>query len=397
MELTQSQSDWIADRIHIEAEMLILQGENQRNRDERADLLDEISRLRQELKDTIRQKEMAEERCAQLEKRAIVVEIEVAEKRERDNIDDIGLPVEFVQARLRDAGDVEMHRELAEFSLSRASADVAKLAIWLEGCDMGDHASQLVTDYCRQHPISASVDLVREVEEVSSADHSSRARTLLLGCVEKSVSRRPIEDLFGFLEGYLTFSSEGAATRVDAFLAGVASRWLRRWSHYPDRSNRFFDIVDFLDAQGQRQASVKLIEEQVGYTGSVTKFGQIIAESNREADIRVFASRWLKRIKSVKHGDLYRLARQMKKMSDFSNPLMFELVLQDIFSVYDPLHIAKIYVYSLDDSRDQTTFTKRLIRVIVQNGLAEEVHGYLLANFGMPFDGGAPRNASEAN
>ncbi|MGW3633535.1 hypothetical protein ACWD7F_25830, partial [Streptomyces sp. NPDC005122] len=102
-ELAQAQSDWIADRVQVEAEILALKGQGLRLEDDRKVLLEEISRLRKELKATIEQKEVAEQRCALLEEQVEAVEIEVAEKREREDIDDVGVPIEFVQSEIKRA------------------------------------------------------------------------------------------------------------------------------------------------------------------------------------------------------------------------------------------------------------------------------------------------------
>ncbi|WP_329051710.1 hypothetical protein OG873_19895 [Streptomyces violaceus] len=373
-ELTQAQSDWITDKVHTEAEILTLKGEGLRYDDERKTLLDEISRLRQELKITIEQRDIAEQRCALLEEQTKAVEIEIAEKREREGIEDVGVPIGFIQDRLERADDVTIYRELVEFASSRASSDVANMALWLYRHGMKDYTTQLVTDYCRQRPVLFSVDLVREAEKQPDVDAADEAYFYLVGAVGSAVRRRSLEDLFEFIERYTVLHRVEKFSPNPAAAIRVASVWLTGRPTAKGRENRFFEVVDFLKSLDEERSASFLIKQQAGHKGVITRFARVIGESGREVDIKVFVDEWLERVMSSGSGSHFQFARQLKVIAKFSNPLMFNMILDGIWETCDLEEIAGIYLYS--SGEDSYAFD-RLTEVIAERGIGEDIRRIL--------------------
>ncbi|WP_458244047.1 hypothetical protein [Streptomyces sp. MAI_2237] len=375
-ELAQAQSDWIADRIRSDAELLALKGEAQRHRDERQELLEQIARLRAELKDTVEQKREAEHRCTQLEAQAIAIEIDVAERRERDGVDGVDVPIGFVQAKLQTAEDAEIYRELAEFALSRSSVDVAQLSIWLFGQGMEEPANQLVSDYCRQRPILNIVDLVLNYEVLGPA------RTLsymgVTGQVYKVVGRRSCEDLLQFCTLYAEARQHSKTNRIK--LADITYRWFGHHRSFPERVGRFFDVVDHLISIGEQGASADLVRQTVTLTGISSVFGPVIAESGRDAEVRILVTEFLQSVKRSDKLQPHMLLRQIQKADRYSNPLMAELLLAGMCDMFELAEFCSILIESLD-LRWETSIAGRIVDAIIAKGLAAEVRSYMVREF----------------
>ncbi|WP_369041833.1 helix-turn-helix domain-containing protein [Streptomyces sp. Midd1] len=381
IQLARAQSDWIAEKVQTEAEILALRGQGLRNEDDRKALLDEISRLQEELKLTIEQRDVAQQRCALLEGRANTVEAEVADKRERDDVDDVGLPVEVIQERLKSADDTSIYREIMEFASSRAGSHVVTLAIWLQANSLKDHATQLVTGYCRQRPVSASVNVVIEAEgQCSSHD----VYEYLVGCVAQVVSRRSLDDLFEFIEQYVTASRAGGRSPHSTPLSRAGSSWINSRNE-EGRDLKFFDIVDFMRSRGQEASAVSFMKLKAGQIG-MTRYGSIVAESGREADIKLYASLWAERMKpGNSRGTYYSFARQLKTVSEFPDSLLLEAILEEMLDTYSMAEIAEIHLHVRDNNPD-SPLARDLKKRMKVGGIWKSAQRFLSKAYGVQYE-----------
>lgn len=372
-ELGQAQSDWMAERIRSEAEVLTLRGEQMRHRDERQTLLDEIARLRTELRVTIEQKREAEQRCAALEERAVTLERGVAEQREREGVDDIGGPVDLVQGRLLAAEGNEVYRELAEFALGRSSADVVQLSRWLVSEGRAEHAEQLVADYCRQRPMRYCVDVILIAEEQEQSDSRETYGVLLAEQVIRIVSRSDFEGFIEFCEQYV----RGYERLPDAYrliqLDRVSRRWFGRYRTSPERLSRFFEVFDRFVAMGEQRAAVDMIlQVALGGSGISPVFGRVIAESGREAENRIVVEAFLRSVARRGPQHLHLISRQIEKVDKFSNSIMADLMLAGLCEFFDAEDLARIMIISLDLTSG-AVIADRIAAAVVAYGPAVEV------------------------
>ncbi|MEV8602795.1 helix-turn-helix domain-containing protein [Streptomyces griseoviridis] len=379
-ELAQAQSDWIADRIRGDAEFLLLKGEKQRHQDERQDLLEEIARLRVELKNTVEQKKQAERRCALLEEQAFAVETEVAERRERDEVDYIGVPVELIQARLLKAEESEAYREVAEFALSRTSEDVALLSLWMFSVEMEEHAQRLVTDYCQQRPIRNTVDLVLNVERLKRPNQFERHYTNLADQVQQVVADRSRGDLLEFCALYTEAHRHPREVQGIIRLGHVSYRWFGKHRRLPERAQHFLDIADHLIAIGEPEASADLVRQVITLSGISSLYGKVIAESGREAEIKILVAELLDSIKRRGEDSFHLLPRQIANAVGYSDPLMAGLLLAGLCAAFDPVDLSKILMRSLD-SKYSATVTDRIVEAFIAEGVAYEVRNYIAREF----------------
>ncbi|MFD0030821.1 hypothetical protein ACFVJK_21590 [Streptomyces sp. NPDC127172] len=175
-ELNQVNSDWVADRIAHEAAELLSKGEKGRISDERDELKREIENLRRELNITVAQKDRAEARCGELEAEVSAIEGSLAEKLERDGVDEVGEPIELTFTRILELVNYNRsaaNREVTECTLSRTSRDNAKLFLWLDQESQGDLSKQLLSDYSRLNSTERIAQFILEVEK-AGFDSSKR-------------------------------------------------------------------------------------------------------------------------------------------------------------------------------------------------------------------------------
>ncbi|MEU2622218.1 helix-turn-helix domain-containing protein [Streptomyces sp. NPDC007157] len=373
-ELSQSQADWVADRVQGEARILQLAGEAARLKDERAELLQEITRLREELKATVEQKEVAEQRCALLEEQVMSVEIEMAQQRDSDGVDEIGVPVEYIQAKLANADESDVYRELSEFAISRSSADVARLCLWLALNLASEYASQLVVDYCRQRAITHSVRLVLCIEGLGYPDGWDAQVDAVSNSLVRVVARRSLSE---FLE-FCTLLAE--ARRYDApswevvSLDAAAYSWLSHDRRRPGRAENLLQVLDHLDELGEMEAWQNVIK-RFAIVGVTSQYARAIAESGREDCIRIFVQRWLRGVKS--NSSPYRTARGLATACRFSNRSMADMMIRGVCDINSAEDVARMFLSAFDQDKPKKELGRRLAIEIVRGGLARPVRDFI--------------------
>lgn len=342
-ELERAQSDWISHRVRSEAELLSLKGENLRRQDERQRLLREISELRAELENTIGQKEAAEQRCALLREQVEAAENELAEKREKVGIDDVGLPVDIIQVRLQQAGDGEIYRELAEFAIGRPSVDVAQLAMWLYSEGLHPHDDRLVADYCQQRSTRSAVRLILDIERLRPNGYEDRYSGLVEQVVQVIFSRDR-EDLIEFCTLYVKAHRDSGCDEKIASLGFIVYDWFSRTGRFPlGRSQHFSGVVDFLTELGEREAVIDLIRQGVNAFGIIPKFGQMVAASGSVADVEILVTELLEVEKGrEKKFPVRVIPGELVKASKHPNSLLTVLLLAGACETYEPSNLSEI-------------------------------------------------------
>jgi transcriptional regulator with XRE-family HTH domain len=376
-EMMQLQSDWVADRVQSETELLVARGENHRYSDERGELLEEIARLKEELRNTVEQKELAEQRCAVLEQQVESTESAVAERRDQDGVEDVSAPIEDTYERLRWANDVEAHRELAEFSISRSSGDVAKLCIWLRKELESDYASQLATDYCRQRSVESVARFALEIENL---DDPKRDDQSLSTAVMRVIARRGIEDLLRVCE-ILAESCPADSPKRRRFLPfkNLTYTWLTHGTKGSDRHQSLLRIIDHLDSLGQGEASTSLIG-RLAATSRVDTYARVLSDSGREREAQLYAASWLRRMKG--HVSPHQLVRNVKQMCAWPNPLMADVVFSEMWNFLTPQDFAWVLLRLLeDDQKLHGQFAQRLVREMAVAGRVGDVVEVLIGAY----------------
>ncbi|MYX36439.1 MULTISPECIES: hypothetical protein [unclassified Streptomyces] len=167
LELSQLQGDWVMDRVNSEATLLSLKGDHERLKDERDELLREISRLKVELEATHRQKMQVEARCSELEEKIEATEISISVRYdEEEEIESAEPPLGAVKQNLKilfESSTSAALREMYELARSRSGADVAELSTWLKEEYGHRYARQLLSDYSRQAPVQFVAQLTIDV------------------------------------------------------------------------------------------------------------------------------------------------------------------------------------------------------------------------------------------
>lgn len=373
-ELMQLQSDWIADRVQSEARLLALQGDSHKSSDERKDLIREIERLREELRITIAQRDLAERRCAALEEQVNSTEIAVARSRERDGIEDVSGPVEDLQARLAAASERDIYRELSEAALTRSGAEVAALCVWLRNNLDPEYAMQLALDYCRQRPVDLIAQLVLEIEELPDSRHQDRS---LATAIMRVVSRRPLRDLFAMCrilkEGRGSRPSQRQLVRTKT----LAYTWLTHGTGGTRRHRHLLEIVDYLNKLGEKNASAGLIRRLAMTVSKRDYYAEVISQSGRQDEANMYASSWLHRMKD--QASPHQFVTRMTEMCDRA-PLVAEGVLAGVPSTYGAKEVTYILLALLDTNQPLGgRFAKRLMEVLASSGSIGEVSYSLLA------------------
>ncbi|MFE3930439.1 helix-turn-helix domain-containing protein [Streptomyces sp. YIM B13508] len=341
-ELAQFESEWIAERIRREAENLAIKGEYEKIREEKNALREEVVRLQEELRITVAQKEAAEQRCAILEERVATTEVEVAEKLERDGIDDVGVPLQYLQDRLRQATDDEINRELVEFAFSRSSDDVARLALWLLAQISEDYAAQLVSDYCRQRPVQSSYELVRSLEECEGVSNPRPHFTTLANHVSTTIRRRSLVEVFTFFWLYSTAHRSESRKRKIIALEKVASRWIAQYPHQKSAPRRFGQFIEYLHELDEREAAVNLVRMVASPTGQGLRYGAVICLPEYEVEMRMFAREWVRKTGPAEtqvNQITYQLGVALKNTSI----RMLDFILAEMCARYSPANLADIY------------------------------------------------------
>ncbi|MGW3635613.1 hypothetical protein ACWD7F_36785, partial [Streptomyces sp. NPDC005122] len=310
------------------------------------------------------------------------VEIEVAEKREREDIDDVGVPIEFVQSEIKRADDASIFREMVEFASNRTSSDVAEMAFWLYRQRMNDYAAQLVGDYCRQRSIQSSVSLVRDAEKLPGAGADGMAFTHLTRSVGEAVGRRSLDEVLAFIEIHFADHRMEKSHPSPAAAIVISSAWLG-FRGIKGRQEKFFVIIDCLNRLGQKEAADLLIRRQVGYSGSIGRAGKVIAESGRKADIGLFVTEWLGTVKKSEGGRYFHSARQLRRVAEFSNPLMFDMMVDGVLDAFDSRAIGEIYLYTSNGDGPNNSAFDRFTKKISKRRMTEEIRRALREGSGV--------------
>ena len=367
-ELGKLRSDWISDRVQGEAALLLAEGEKRRFADERNELLVEIARLKEELMATIEQKELAEQRCAALEEQVTSTEMEVAEKRDRDDIEDVGEPIEYTLARLQEATENEIYRELSGFSLTRSAADIVELCLWLHyhlGSEYSDH---LASDYCKQRPVRLVAQFALHVEE---SDKFEIGEVGLFTAVARVVARRSLDELFEFCARIAEAHKEREPHVGSVNLTSVTQQWLS-WSRRKGsgRSRHLLEIVDHLKAIGEERTAVALIGRLAMFGNKPGTYAQVISESGREYENRIYVESWIRGIKAT---GSRQFIRQMRQMCDWPNSLMVDMIMADVHKIFDASEVGRILIETFDETGKLHKLGERLIRAVVDHGNEREV------------------------
>ncbi|MFH8975955.1 helix-turn-helix domain-containing protein [Streptomyces sp. NPDC017890] len=375
-ELMQLESDWIADRVQSEARLLATQGDNQRFSDERTELLQEISRLREELRDTIEQRDLAVQRCAALEEQVASTEIEVADRRDRDGVDDTSEPLESIHARLRTADESQIYRELSEVALTRSSEEVARLCAWLQNHLAPEYATQLASDYCRQRPIEPVARLVLEFEQLNDVRRDNKS---LATAIMRLIARRPLDDLV-MMCSILAEAHQACPSRWQLIpLNNLTYTWLTHGVSGTGRYQHLITIIDHLTEIGERGYSGNLVSRLAKTLVNQGHYARIISEAGRRREAGIYASSWLRRMK--KQSNPYQFVRSMTEFCEKAD-LVADAVLSELWSLYNPQDIARILLAQteIQKSPPNDEFTKRLIEAVTEHNHTDEVIDCMLGS-----------------
>ena len=361
-ELLHLQSDWMADRVKSEAAMLVSEGERRRFEDEREEFRREIERLKQELRITISQKNRAENRCVDLESQVVAIEQRMAEGLEREGVDEIGLPIEYVQERILGLVDQAsrsvVYRELSECAFSRPSRDIAQLCVWL--CRVVDYetAEHLMVDYCRQRSAERVAQFILDIEELSLAGVPGRFTG---SPVSADISRRSFDELAEFCRVLVSGRRSKSDRPRFVEIGAVASSWVLRANsrNSAGRAHSLIPIIDELLELGEREAPRYVIKRVAERNNSASAYLECIAEAGRWEIADMFVGAFVERASPRL------LARVGEGVCNLPDQRMADLLMNNIRERFSISEICEIMVESLKDDNSRAIFIARLAREAV--------------------------------
>ncbi|WP_416959468.1 helix-turn-helix domain-containing protein [Streptomyces sp. Agncl-13] len=361
-EFLQLQSDWMADRVANEAAALVSEGNKNRLEDECEGLKQQIGRLKEELRLTIAQRNRAEERCIVLEVQVEAVERHIAEELEREGVDEIGAPIEYVQAQIVElAGSSRsaVYRELSECAYSRSGRDIAQLCVWLERELPGDLSEHLMIDYCRQRSAERVANFVLDIEEIGFNER--RGKRFSVSPIVRDIGRRDFDELVEFCRTLASGRRIRTVGKDYIALAEVVSSWLVKYSgrRSSQRERFLIPLVEELVQLGEGGAVSPLVEHAAGRTLYPLEYLDHISESDRWDIADIFVRTFVYKI------GIKSLARAADPVFRMEDQRMTGLFLDYIRETYDVHGMARILVDSQKLGNLHEVFNARIMQEAV--------------------------------
>jgi transcriptional regulator with XRE-family HTH domain len=400
-ELSQLQSDWIADRVNREASDLISKGENQRLSDERDELKLEIKRLKHELNLTIMQKEQAEARCRELESEVYVAEADIARGLDDEGTEEASEPIELTFSRILSLATTNLssaYREISECTFSRNSIDNAKLFYWLTQENLGGFADQVASDYARLHDARRVAEFVLKIEELGFEPHA----TLIDGSsISKQLRWRDFDSLVEFVR-HLT---AGRQARADSNrnklveIYSIANSWMNAdrainsTTTEAPRASYLVPLYDELLASADQRSVAMFMRMLAMRNRRADKYLLAASAANRWDVVEKFLRVWIRTAgapHTVRVGEVICLS---------GNARLIEMLLETVGTSKDVNGLARILVTSLSDRQGpKEAFAAKLMSQALRwhdaTSLEEAVNNFQVAYTNS--DPGTQRNHDDA-
>ncbi|MFD5454633.1 helix-turn-helix domain-containing protein [Streptomyces olivaceus] len=352
-ELSQLQSDWIADRINREASELLIKGENERLSGERDELRLEIKRLKHELDLTVRQKEQAEARCRELESEVYATETDIALGLDNEGVEEPAEPIRLTFSRIVNLAESDLilaYREISECTFSRSSSDNAKLFYWLTQETLEGFAKQVASGYARLHDARQVAEFVLHIEELGFDPHEVLFDT---GLISKEVHWRDFDSLVEFVRHLTT----GRKARADpnrkklVEVSSIATSWINadrainsKSSEAP-RAAYLVPLYDELIASVDQRSVATFMRTLAMRNGRADKYLLAAATADRWDVVEKFMRAWIRTagtLQIVRTGEVICLSENSRLVTTFFERL----------GAHEDIHgLARILVTSISDHR----------------------------------------------